>query len=587
MSTRTTDDTAVVEVESRETEAPALRPQWDRRRVLLIVTGVALTVLTALSLPVVDLSAGRLLSGIGDMWSLLGRMVPPRFEDLGHTLGLLVETFFIAFAGTVMAFVLSVPLAVAAARNTSPWRFGTAASRAVITVCRAIPELVFALIFVRAVGLGVLAGVLALGIHAVGMLGKIYADAIEEIDEGQRLAVVSTGAGRLQAFTTGVIPQVVPTFVGMFLYRLDINVRLSTVLGFVGAGGIGQALRANLGNLRYQEGLAIVLMIFVLIVGVEALSSSVRRQLLGDDAPRPRSLLSILGGLGRRVRDAATRASAPEPARSSEGTSSLAFDRDTVRPPWTSERKWRFGYGGLFVAGLVASAAVMKIDPMDVIRALPKLWDVFLRFFPPDVVSDAPALGSALLETVAIGFAATMFGTILSIPIAFLAARNVAPARWIYVAARYLVVAVRGVPELVMAVIFVAAVGLGPFPGVMALAVGSVGFLAKLQSDAIEGVRQGPRDAVDATGATRGQQTMAAVVPQVTPSFVGNVLYMLDINIRASVVLGIVGAGGVGFLLVQAIRTLAFQRVATILLGVFVVVYAIERLSGWIRSQLI
>ncbi len=563
----------------RRTEASQIqRRPLDSRRVALTIVGLGLAAMTALSVRIVGLSPSTLVAGVSDVASLIGRMLPPRFEDLGYSAGLVVETFFIAFSGTLLAFVLSLPLAFFAARNTTLGRLSFGSSRAVITVCRAIPDLVFALVFVRALGIGVLPGVLAIGIHSIGMLGKVFADDVEEIDEGPRLAVLSTGAGPVQALATGVVPQIVPSLVGMFLYRLDINVRTSAVLGLVGAGGVGQALRAHLGNLRYQDALGIVLLIFVLIVIVEVLSAAVRARLLGSEVYGLRE--TMLGRMVSRLRD--TRV-----PQGDSRASILDFDRDSIRPPWTVERRSKLAFAVLFAAAAVASVFVTGVNPIDPFLALPEIWTVVLRFFLPDFASDASYLGEAMLETVAIGFAATLIGIVVSSPIVFLAARNVAPARWIYYLSRYLIVGVRGVPEFVAAVIFVAAVGLGPFAGVMALAIVSVGFFGKLQADATERIKQGPRDAIRAVGATRVQETSAAVVPQIVPSFVSNALYMLDVNIRSSVVLGIVGAGGVGFALVQSVRTLEFRRTSAILVAVFLVVYAIERLSVWTRKQLI
>ena len=535
------------------TPGPALRPPWDRRRITLLVTLVLAGIATGFSLRETGVAVSTLTDGAGDIWSLLGRMVPPRFIDLPRTIGLVLETFFMAFTGTVLALALSIPLALFAARTTT---FGWAtfgASRAVISAFRAIPDVVFALVFVRAIGLGVLPGILALGLHSIGMVGKLMADAVEEIDTGPLEAARATGATQAQVLGAAVLPQMMPTVIGLFLYRLEINVRLSTVLGFVGAGGIGMQLRATLGNLRYQEALGIIVVIFGLILLVEALSVAMRR--------------TLLEGAG-------------------EGSRARVTAGPGMRPPWTGERLWRLLYGALFVVVLVTSAVATRVTPLDAVRALPDIWEVVTRFVPPDF-ADPGRLWVAMVETVSMGVAATAIGAVLSVPLALLGSRNIARRRSVYLLGRGTVVLVRSVPEIVLAVIFVAAVGLGPFAGVLALAIWTIGYMAKLLSDALEQVSQGPRDAVDATGATASQQTVSAVVPQIMPAFVGTVLYMVDINVRSSVVVGVVGAGGVGFLLVQSIRTLDFPLTAAILLCIFAVVYAIERLSDWLREQLI
>jgi len=157
----------------------------------------------------------------------------------------------------------------------------------------------------------------------------------------------------------------------------------------------------------------------------------------------------------------------------------------------------------------------------------------------------------------------------------------------VYGLARVYMVALRGVPELILCVIFVSAVGLGPVAGVFALVVGTTGFFSKLIADAVEEVNPIPREAVMATGATRLQETAISVVPQALPSIVGNLLYVLDINLRTSAILGIVGGGGIGTLLMNSIKVLKWETTGAILLSIFVIVYGIELLAGWIRKQII
>jgi phosphonate transport system permease protein len=206
--------------------------------------------------------------------------------------------------------------------------------------------------------------------------------------------------------------------------------------------------------------------------------------------------------------------------------------------------------------------------------------------WPPDFTEPGLWL-SATFESLMIAIAGTFLGVIITLPFAFFGARNVTGSRVLYNTARYGVVLVRGVPELIMAVMFVAAVGLGPFAGAMALAIGTIGLSGKLLMDSIEEIDPSPLEAMSSTGATRLQVASVAITPQVTPSMVGTVLYQLDINIRASVILGIVGAGGVGFILLNSVRALHYDRTLAMLIVIFVVVYAIERLAAWIRSYFI
>ena len=188
-----------------------------------------------------------------------------------------------------------------------------------------------------------------------------------------------------------------------------------------------------------------------------------------------------------------------------------------------------------------------------------------------------------MLETTAIGFVATALGLLIAIPLGILTARNIIIRRLVVTLTRGMLLFIRGIPELIFAVIFVSAMGLGPVPGTLALAIATATFMAKLIGDALEEVQQAPRDGVSAVGASRLQEFISAVLPQALPNLVSQLLYMLDVNLRSSAVLGIVGGGGIGFLLISAIRGFETETVGAIVFLIFVIVYAIELLGSFVR----
>jgi phosphonate transport system permease protein len=560
-----------------------LRPtlSWQRKVIAVIALAYAATVVWAIRRT--GLSPAALVEGYGDFRRLLGRMLPIEFREPSRIIELAFETFFMAYIGTVLAVLLSIPIALGAARNTTPHRLVMAVCRGFIALMRAIPDLIFALIFVRAVGIGVLAGILAIGLNSIGMVAKLYADAVEQIDEGPREAVLATGASRLRAIVTGVVPQVLPAFIGTALYRLDINFRTSTILGYVGAGGIGFLLQQYLGGLQYDRALGVVTVIVVLVLVVEFTSASVRSSILGTDSFRSRRLTVRLGSLLRRRRNEAPASGQPRDLVAN----TLNFDPHKITPPWTPQRKRMAFWGYTAIALLVYALWSTKVSPIRLLTSFGDIYTISLRLIPSNMDWWNDNVFTAMVETVAIGFAASTLGLLVSIPLAYLAARNVAPARWVYYFGRTLLVAIRALPDLIIAVLFVSAVGLGPFPGVMALSIGTVGFATKLLADSIEEVSQGPRDAIVSTGAGRLQEAATGVTPQFMPALIGTSLYILDVNMRAATILGIVGGGGIGFILIQATRTLNWELVGGILFLIFVVVYAIEMLAGWIRKQLL
>jgi phosphonate transport system permease protein len=213
------------------------------------------------------------------MVDIVRRSMPPDFSDFDTVLWPTLETIDIAIFGTVMGLILSLPLAVLAAANVTPSRFFYYLSRGIIGFTRAVPDLVWALLFVTAVGLGPFPGGLALAVHSIGMMGRLFAETIEHMDMAPIDALSLTGARRLQIFTHGVLPSVLPSLLGISLYRLDENIRSSLVLGFVGAGGIGFQLLTAMNLFQYQQVSVLLIVTFVIVLAAERLSAIARERL--------------------------------------------------------------------------------------------------------------------------------------------------------------------------------------------------------------------------------------------------------------------------------------------------------------------
>ena len=207
---------------------------------------------------------------------ILLRMVPPDFSKFDELIYAILETIEIAFVGTFIAIILSIPLGLFSARNISPNYFVYIISKTIITFFRAIPEFIMAMILVIAIGFGAMPGVLALGLHTMGFLAKFYAEDIEHINKGPIDALKSSGATKSQIISFGVIPQILPSFVANNLYILDRNVRMATMLGIVGAGGIGYELQSSFRMFEYQKVSAIIIIIFITIFIIDHLSSFIR-----------------------------------------------------------------------------------------------------------------------------------------------------------------------------------------------------------------------------------------------------------------------------------------------------------------------
>jgi phosphonate transport system permease protein len=280
--------------------AVASRPEWYGSR-----TGHFLTLLFLLALvasyrltevrPLVLLER----QSLANMWDFARGMLPPAhsLEFFRTVARPLLETIQIGLLGTLLAALLGFPLGLLATNSiffAGPLhemdsrhpltrclvRLPYLLSRLVLNILRAIPELVWALIFVRALGLGAAPGILALGISYGGMLGKVYADLLESVDPAPLEALQNTGATRLQLVLYGWLPQVFPNALGYTLYRWECALRAATLMGFVGAGGLGQAMELAMRMFEYHEAVSLILLIFALSAVVERLGDGLRRRIL-------------------------------------------------------------------------------------------------------------------------------------------------------------------------------------------------------------------------------------------------------------------------------------------------------------------
>ncbi|WP_043673176.1 PhnE/PtxC family ABC transporter permease [Clavibacter michiganensis] len=558
--------------------APRRRP--DRQKALALVVVLAMVAFAVHALTTLDFTWSNVLRSVGNAAKVFTRMDPISFPapgDLAHLIGL---TLGIVVLGTLAAALVSVPVAYASARNTTPAPWLRGLGRTIGVVTRAVPDVVLALAFALAFALGSpLPGILAIGIHSIGMISKLFADAIEQVDEGPQRAIRTTGGTRAQEFWAGVFPQVLPSWIATVLHRFDINLRGSAILGYAGVGGLGYAMKVAFGDFPegYGRGIGIALVIFALCVLLEVVSSSIRRSALGV---RPAGR-----GLGDRIVRRITR-DRPLPDRAGSAGSARAVTvtiASMQRRPWTPDRVRTTAWSTLAVVVVVAGYLMADIDLGQI------TWEyvgpTLQSFWPPSTGSHSLGeFAEALLVTIQVAFAAALLSVVLALVVGSLAARNVAPHPAVRTGARVVLVVFRGVPELVLAILLIMITGLGNQAGVVALAFGGVGLLGKLIADSFEEVDAGPERALTAVGATRGQRFLSATWPQGLPSLVGNSLYLVDTNIRAATILGIVGGSGIGFHLTNASSVMTLHgQVTTLVAMVFVSVLAVEGLAAWLR----
>ncbi len=247
-----------------------------RRGAAQFGTIVAVVLLSAYYVGLFD--GQRLAEGVPSIAGLMGEMFPPNFKEAQTWIKPLVDTLAMSIAGTALAVFFSLPLAFLAARNTTPHPVVYQLARGLLNGLRSVPELIMGILFVAAVGFGALPGVLALGLHSIGMVGKFFAESIEHVNEAPVEATRAAGGSPLQVILHGVLPQVLPQMADISIYRWEYNFRASTVMGMVGAGGIGFELMGSLRIMQYQEVSAILIVILVMVTLVDGLSSSLRKR---------------------------------------------------------------------------------------------------------------------------------------------------------------------------------------------------------------------------------------------------------------------------------------------------------------------
>jgi len=484
------------------------------------------------------------------------------------------RTVAIAVAGTALAVIVALPLGILGTAtlfrrgpllDSEPRTPGgvvlawlSVAARGVLGFLRAVPDLVWALFFVVGVGLGPVAGVLALGVSYGGVLGRVFADLFEDVDPRPLEALRTTGATRAQIFLFGIWPQALPSVTAYTLYSFECCVRAGAVLGLVGAGGIGYEIALSMRNFAYGEIVTLTGALLLLMWLTDAASAALRR-VLGANAP-PGVLAHV------RLRRGAAR------------------------------RAGRALVLGSAAAVVVAATVAVGFFDRDVFdgSTVSRMAHFARELFPPDF---EPAYLRSVLEPVAQTLGISVIGTLLGVVIGVLlgipsAAGDLEDdqprgAAWLADLAlrrlcRVVLSLLRAIPEVLWVLVFILAAGLGPFAGALALGVHTGGVLGKLYADTFEEVSPLPLQGLRATGATRLQILVWGVWPEARRMLVSYTVLRWEMNLRTSTVFGIAGGGGIGIALYNNMQLGFYPRMATLTLAVYLLVAA----TGWLGDRI-
>ncbi len=248
------------------------------KRITILLAVIAVYIWTFLG---IDVDWGRAVErAINNFHRVIPKLFNPNWEATGEVAGKMFETITIAFAGSLMAAILAIPLGFLAAQNMSKSRLLTAGGKWILSAIRAFPDIILAILFVVAVGPNAFAGVLAIAVGSTGMLGKLYSEVVESIDMRIVEAMEANGANKVQMLFYGVMPQIIPEFLSYAIYRFEIDIRASSILGIVGAGGIGTMIIFAANNRNWNEMGLILLAIIIVVTVIDTISARIRRKIV-------------------------------------------------------------------------------------------------------------------------------------------------------------------------------------------------------------------------------------------------------------------------------------------------------------------
>jgi len=520
------------------------------------------------------------------LWAFIRGLFPPdlSLEFLRVVGSAIIRTAALAITGTTLAIAIGLPLGVmstptlwqrgvllageplGAARLSIAWL--SRGCRALLGLLRAIPDLMWGLFFVVAVGLGPLAGALALGVSYGGMLGRVYADVFEDVDSRALEALHATGATRLQVFLRAIWPQAKPSIVAYTLYLLECCARSAAVLGFIGAGGIGYEINLSMRLFEYGQVLTLIMALVGLVAATDFFSRYLRRRL---HANAPAGSLAHEhfedeGGLRRRA-DGRTRATL-----------------------------------GIFIVMIAASFYLTGFISQTRTGLLSRIIHFVGQSFPPELDGGfLRQLGLPLVQTIGISVMGTLIGIAIGAVLALPAtsslifagedeAGNRSPVSrgaraLVYYFARLALNLLRSIPELVWVLMCILAVGLGPFAGTLAIGLHSGGVLGKLYAETLEEVPARPLEALRASGARPLQILLWGIWPQARPTLISYTVLRWEMNLRVSTILGLVGGGGLGQAIYNNVQLGFYSRTTTIVAIVYALVITMDWLGDRLRSR--
>lgn len=484
----------------------------------------------------------RLYKGIPSMFNLFKRMLKPNISYAVEAFDKLIETIQIAIVSSIIGVLVALPFSLFISNNIAPNRYIAAILSGVFSFLRTIPSLIWAAILVSIFSLGKFSGIIALTIIAFLIALKLFREYIEGIKENQLNSIKSVGANSIQILRYCVLPYIFELSISIFFIVLETNIRSATILGLVGAGGIGQIMWRDLNHLRYDNLATLILILFFTILIIDLLSLFVRKY----------------------------------------------FIKKTISFKSINTYK-RFQIFKIFYIPILAIVLFLfafrslNITYDRFILGLSQGKDIILRMIRIDTTCFSKLI-EGVLESFFIAIFATIVGGLFSLIFSYLVAYNTSPNRGVSIFLKGIINILRTFPPIITAIIFFRGVGPGPLAGAMALSIYTTGVLTKMYSEVLESQGKNIQDSIITTGATNLQSYRHGLLPHTFLTFISLALYRLESNIRNSTILGVIGAGGIGTTLAMNITWRNWEKVGFLLLGISIMIIIIDKLSQYLRK---
>lgn len=513
-----------------------------KKNILLVMAFLVMLVASGLGSQV---SLSSFLRGLPDMLDLVRRMFTLDFSYIVSVMDLLFETFLMTFVSSAFGVFLASLITFFLPYNTSPSQIVSKVLSAVFSVFRTLPSLIWAALLVSFFSAGRFSGLLALSLISFFMSTKLIKEYIEAMDKDDFDFYKSLGIGKGKIYYKIILTKMRKFIVSTFLLCLESNIRSASILGLVGAGGIGQRLWLELNHMNYDRVSSIIFMLLILIFLIDLVSQKIRE----IDIKSPINVNNL-----------------------------------------ASYKKSNILREILFIFFLIALFLIIKfsinITYERFTLGLKQGGVIIRKIISPDLAYLSRAVPAAF-ESAAIAIFASLMGAIVSFIFTPFTAVNIAPSKKVSVIFKVLINVIRTFPAIISAIIFFRGLGPGPFAGALALSVYTSGMLSKLYFEYIEDIPAETIMSMKALGLSPFTMYAKIIYPKTYRSFLGFVLYRLESNVRNSSILGLIGAGGIGTLLSMNIAWRNWNRVGSLLLVSSIMIIFFDYLSSTIRKKLL